>query len=191
MDEEEYNGESEVSGHELDFDFDELDEPLVKSLKNESSYLGKTLSTNVKVPGNIGNPKYYDFWKTELKAPEFVLKTISEGYRLPFASVPPPSFTRNNRSALRERDFMKAELYRLEQLGCISRVESRPYVVLPLSVVFSRKLRLVVDASRGLNPFLVDRKVRLENLEVAEMTLSQGEWQTKSDLDSGKFHSGS
>ena len=82
---------------------------------------------------------------------------------------------------------MKAELLRLEQLGCISRVKERPYIVLPLSVVFSRKLRLVVDASRGLNPYLVDRKVRLENLEVAEMTLSQGEWQTKSDLDSGKF----
>ena len=82
---------------------------------------------------------------------------------------------------------MRAELTRLEALGCIRRVEHQPFIVLPLSVVFSKKLRLVVDASRGLNPYLLDRKVKLENLEVAETTLQQGDFQTKSDLDSGTF----
>ena len=81
---------------------------------------------------------------------------------------------------------MKAELIRLEQLGCIERVPERPFIVLPLSVVFSKKLRLVVDASRGLNPFLMDRKVKLETLDRAEQVVKEGDWQTKQDLDSGK-----
>ena len=81
---------------------------------------------------------------------------------------------------------MKAEVLRLEALGCIRRVTHQPYVVLPLSVVFSRKLRLVVDASRGLNPYLEDRKVKLEDLNTAADVMLEGDFQTKSDLDSGE-----
>ena len=81
---------------------------------------------------------------------------------------------------------MRAEVARLEALGCVKRVAYQPYLVLPLSVVFSRKLRLVVDASRGLNPYLLDRKVKLEDLGTAEEVLEEGDWQTKSDLDSGE-----
>ena len=82
---------------------------------------------------------------------------------------------------------MKAEVLRLEALGCIKRVQYQPYIVLPLSVVFSKKLRLVVDASRGLNPFLEDRRVKLEDLNAAEAVMLPGDFQTKSDLDSGKL----
>ena len=82
---------------------------------------------------------------------------------------------------------MKTELLRLEALGCIVRVKEQPYVVLPLSVVYSRKLRLVVDASRGLNPYLEDRRVKLEDLETAEDVLQPQDYQSKSDLDSGGF----
>ena len=71
--------------------------------------------------------------------------------------------------ALEKRDFLLTELKRLEQLG----------------VVYSKKLRLVVDASRALNPFIEDQKVKLEDLSVAEMTMSEGDWQVKTDMDSG------
>ena len=40
-------------------------------------------------------------------------------------------------------EFDLAELLRLERLGCISRVEEQPILCLPLSVVFSKKLRLI------------------------------------------------
>ena len=66
---------------------------------------------------------------------------------------------------LKESDFAYSELLRLESLGCIERVSEQPYLCLPLSVVFSKKLRLVVDASRHLNPYIVDRKVKLEGLD--------------------------
>ena len=66
---------------------------------------------------------------------------------------PPPSFTLNNKSALEDRPFVRAKLQRLEDLGCIVREREQPTIVLPLSRVFSNKMRLVLDASRGLNPF--------------------------------------
>ena len=68
-------------------------------------------------------------------------------------SPPPASFTANNRSALEDQAFVRAELERLEILGCIKRVEEQPLVVLPLSRVFSNKWRLVLDALRRLNPW--------------------------------------
>ena len=66
---------------------------------------------------------------------------------------------KNNQSSNGDPDFVWAELCRLEGLGCIARVHERTRVILPLSRVFSKKMRLVVDASRGLNPFLLKRDV--------------------------------
>ena len=85
---------------------------------------------------------------------------------------------------------MLTELKWLEQLGLISKLEERPHLVLPLSVVYSKKLRLVVDASRALNPCIEDQKVKLEDLSVAEMTMSEGDWQVKTDMDSGYWQLG-
>lgn len=45
-----------------------------------------------------------------------------------------------------------------------------------------------MDASRGLNPYLLDRKIRLEGLDVREQILQPGDFQTKQDLDSGYWH---
>ena len=45
-----------------------------------------------------------------------------------------------------------------------------------------------MDASRHLNPFLEDRKIKLEGLDVREQILRQGDFQTKADLDSGYWH---
>ena len=40
-------------------------------------------------------------------------------------------------------EFDLAELLRLERLGCISRIEEQPFLCLHLSLVFSKKLRLI------------------------------------------------
>ena len=60
----------------------------------------------------------------------------------------------------------REEVKRLEALGCIKRVQHRPRCVLPLSSVFSKKKRLVVDGSRCLNPFLKHRKIFLQDHRV-------------------------
>ena len=180
--------ELKVQGDDMIFDTEEIS--MKNILINESSYVGKKLSTDIRVPGSICNTKYYDYWKNVLKAPEFVLETLRNGYKIPLKQEPPPSFAPNNRSALNDRSFALAELLRLEKLGVISRVVQQPYLVLPLTVVFSKKLRLVVDASRALNPYIEDQKIKLEDLNVAEMTIREGDWQTKSDMDSGYWQLG-
>ena len=153
-----------------------------EELVNEASYFGRKLVTDIRVPGRIGNEKFFSFWKNELKASDFVLDTISKGYKFPFHEIPPGGVHPNNKSMLKEKDFAFAELMRLEKLGCITRVQDAPYLCLPLSVVFSKKLRLVVDASRHLNPYMIDRKVRLEGLDLRTQLLQYGDFQTKTDL---------
>ena len=37
---------------------------------------------------------------------QFILVVIDEGYRIPFYSTPPPSFLRNNKSALAHPSFV-------------------------------------------------------------------------------------
>ena len=170
--------------------FHESDRALVKSIENESFYHGRRLVTDTRVPGNINRSCYKDFWETDLKpfSTELLSSTIARGYSLPFKSIPPKSFEGNNKSARLDMEFVRAEVLRLESLGCISRVSSKPHLVLPLSSVFSKKKRLVVDASRALNPYFLDRKVRLQDLRDIPNVLKPGMTQACDDLDSGYWH---
>ena len=85
-------------------------------------------------------------------------------------------------------DFVRKEVERLEQLGCIQKVKFRLRCVLPLSSVFSKKKRLVVDGSRCLNPFLKHRKIRLKDHRDVPDVVQPGSWFTTNDLDSGYWH---
>ena len=158
---------------------------ILKTLVNDSNYVGRKLSTNVEVPANIHKPQYREFWCNILKPSNYVLDIIKFGYKLPFASEPPQSFSENNRSAREDTDFVRAEIFRLESLGCIERVSCKPFIILPLSSIYSKKKRLVVDASRGLNPYLKDRRVRLQDHRDIATYVNQGDVFTVDDLDSG------
>ena len=126
---------------------------------NQAEHSGKALVTDGRVPGRLlGKHEEY----AKLGAEPYVVETVRGGYRLEFVEPPPPSYTRNNKSALEDPSFVKAELVRLEQLGCLRRVQERPFITLPLSLVFSGKLRLVVDASRGLNPYCKARGIKVQ-----------------------------
>ena len=157
---------------------------------SESMYIGRRLVTNTQVPANIHKPQFRNFWDSELKqfSSELLQSTISLGYKLPFKSIPPESHEGNNKSARLDMEFVKAEVYRLEALGCVSRVYSKPHLVLPLSSIFSKKKRVVIDASRALNPYLQDRNVRLQDLRDLPSVLTPGSFQSSDDLDSGYWH---
>ena len=79
------------------FDFEEEDKELVKIIVNESEYAGRRLTTDLRVPGRINEQRFYDFWKNELKASDFVLSTLKHGYKFPFKEQPPASIACNNR----------------------------------------------------------------------------------------------
>lgn len=177
--------ENESDFREHSFGLGPEEEGVAKVLVNNAVYAGRKLSTDSRVPGRIGRPEFYDFWKNDLQASDFILGTIKHGYQFPFSSIPPSSYCKNNKSFLEHRDFAYNELLRLESLGCIRRVSEQPYLTLPLSVVYSKKYRLVVDASRHLNPYLQDRKIKLEDLNVNDQLMQQGDFQTTADLDSG------
>ena len=64
-------------------------------------------------------------------------------------------------------------------------MKTRPFITLPMSLVFSNKLRLVVDASRGLNPYCVKNPTRLEDLSHVGKVIQKGDWMVTNDFDSG------
>ena len=50
---------------------------MIKALSNETSYIGKKLTTDKRVPGRINDPIFLEFWEKELKAPKFILDTLA------------------------------------------------------------------------------------------------------------------
>ena len=164
------------------------EEHVSKLLLNEAvkgEEINLNLATDSRVPGRIKG--HHDIYE-EIGADPYIINLVKNGYRLEFDREPPPSFTKNNKSALNKKDFVLQELLRLEKLGCIQRVESQPKVVLPLSAVFSKKWRLVVDASRTLNPYCTRRKIMLEDLSHVPLVIREGDFMVVNDLDSGYWH---
>jgi hypothetical protein len=135
--------------------------------------------------GNIHKSKYSKFWKETINPGPFIQDLIENGYTLPFDMIPPESELENNRSALEDRERVEDFLFQYESAGCIYATHIKPHVVLPMSVVFSNKMRLVVDASRNLNPYLRKRAVKLSHLGAANTNLPSDSWMCTLDLESG------
>jgi len=125
-----------------------------------------------KAVAGIHSEEAQAFWRDVLGAPPYILAWLRGGYPLTFPKgPPPPSQLPNNASAVapHNRAFVSEALAQLLAAGAISRVEEgadRPYLVLPLQVAVqsSGKKRIIVDASRQLNRFLQDGKVKLDHL---------------------------
>ena len=170
--------------------FHDSDTELIQSLSNDTEYFGRKLTTDVRVPGRINKLQFRDYWLNVLKPSDLLKDTIINGYKLPFVDnkLPPPSFERNNLSARLDEEFIRAEILRLESLGCVRRVNQRPYIVLPISSVFSKKKRAVIDCSRALNPYLQHRRVRLQDLRDIPEVMKPAMFSFTEDLDSGYWH---
>ena len=65
---------------------------------------------------------------------------MTTGYELPFASLPPtPRSASNNRSLFDNLDFARAEIGRQVKIGILSEVPWKPFIINPISVVFTDK----------------------------------------------------
>ena len=105
----------------------EGEEHIPQLLMNEDEESSNVnLATDCRVPGRIkGRHAVYQ----EVGADPYITRLVEKGYRLEFDDIPPPSYTKNNKSALLKSDFVYKELLRLETLGCIKRVDKQLKVV--------------------------------------------------------------
>lgn len=83
-------------------------------------------------------------------ANQFVLDTIREGYVVPFESIPPCMYFKNNKSVKDNIEFDDKFVSELLEIGCMQEVSFRPYVVSPLSGAVNKgsgEKRLILDES--------------------------------------------
>ncbi|XP_067654066.1 uncharacterized protein [Haliotis asinina] len=102
---------------------------------------------------------------------------------------PPPSFSKNNQSALRNGTFVVQAIQELLRNSCIVELDSPPLVVNPLSVAIQRsgKKRLILDL-RFVNQFVYKRKIVFEGYKTALDFVQDTGFMFKFDLKSGYHH---
>ena len=91
---------SDISDKDEYFDFDRFTHNFYEYEQGQKSII---------VKGRL--KKHVKFWQ-DIGASEFILDVINSGYKLPFYSNPPNSFSKNNRSALCEPEFVN-ELFKI------------------------------------------------------------------------------
>lgn len=101
----------------------------------------------------------FEFWEKDVEAPPFVIDIIRQGYSLPFCEFPIRCVLPNNRSALRNPQYVQSAIIELLEKKLINEHDSPPLCVIPLSVVEGKKLRLFRDL-REINKCLVKPKIR-------------------------------
>lgn len=127
---------------------------------------------------------HIQFWK-DIGANQYILDCIYNGYKIPFYSLPDKSFSKNNRSALNEHEFVSEAINSLLDRGLIVQCESSPSVVNPLTVSVQNngKKRLILDL-RKVNLHVWKQSVKFEDLRLALMYLEKGCWMIKFDIHS-------
>lgn len=95
-----------------------------------------------------------EFWRF-IGAPKFILDIISDGYKIPFITIPPPVHLKNNGSALEHSDFVNDAILELLQDNRIEELTTPPEIVNPLAVcvLSSGKKRLILDLRHVISMF--------------------------------------
>ena len=135
--------------------------------------------------------KYFE----KLQPDPIVLDIVKNGLKLPFISQPGPYYEPNNQSCLTNIEVARKKISTWLKLGNITEVQSRPYCCSPLSVsekidylTGERKKRPCLDLSRHINPLLKAKPLKLDDLNVCEKILEQGDFQACWDLTNAYFH---
>lgn len=154
--------------------------------------LGKQLATKDDVPGRIHALQFRKFWKDELQPLTFVMDAIENGYTIPFWKEPPDATFKHNRSARdpENKAFLDEDIRSLEKASAVYRVKKKPRICNPLQVSDpeGRRKRLIMDAARGINPFVIERKVKLDHLQKVIPQIPSDAWMATLDLSRGYYH---
>lgn len=147
-------------------------------------------------PGRIHEAKYFEFWRNDLKAGDWTLNVLENGYKLPFknGNEPPLYEEKNNATAREDPETVEKLVTEMINLKIVRVVTERPHCVSPLGLVKrvledgTIKPRLVFDASRCLNEYLEEMSVKLSHLEKAVEFTEQNDLQSTFDLKSCYYH---
>ena len=124
--------------------------------------------------------------KDVIKAPNDVLQIYKEGYRPPWEKPPPATkVVENNKSAKVNDRFLWEEIQRLLKLDCIEETKYPSKIMHPWSVVYSKKMRALLDASRNANPYIKKIKTRFADLSKVSEMIKPNWYYAVDDFDSG------
>ncbi|KAK3096540.1 hypothetical protein FSP39_001138 [Pinctada imbricata] len=117
------------------------------------------------------------------------IRCYQKWVQIPLFTVPEPDVIKNNKSARENVSFVKSEICKLLEKGCVSDVDIVPEVVNPLTVAFNRegKARLVLDC-RHINLHVFKFKFKLEDASIARNIFQAGDFVFTFDLKSAYHH---
>ena len=143
-------------------------------------------SSSIVVAGRLKS--HIQFWHS-IGASQFILDVIEHGYRIPFHSLPPVSFSSNNKPALAHSDFVNEAISELLVTNRIFEAKVLPHNVnrLSIAVQSSGKKRLILDL-RFVNKHIWKQKVKFEDLKVALNYFDKGHFMFSFDIKSGYHH---
>lgn len=131
---------------------------------------------------------FVPFWEHKLKASNFTLDIVKNGYKIPFLADPPSFYAANNKSSLQHPQFVEQSISKLLSDECISAVDYPPYCINPLTVTErNSKLRLVLDL-RHVNTYIDPPKFKYENLKKVSELYEKNDYIITFDLKSGYHH---
>ena len=118
-----------------------------------------------------------------------MLDIISDGYKIPFITTPPPCKFRNNASARKDSDFVTEAVLGLLHDKCVEELDAAPEIINPLSVSVQNtgKKRLILDL-RHINLHVFKKKIKCEGLHTIKDIFSRNCFVFSFNLKSGYHH---
>ena len=109
--------------------------------------------------------EHVDFWSNSIRASDFIINSIVDGYRIPFFDSPENFVIPIRSSAFKFKDFVYEAISELIERSCVQEVLIPPKFINPLHVVQQSggKCRLFLDLSY-LNRFIWKQSVRFEDI---------------------------
>ena len=140
----------------------------------------------------VGNQlkNHFDEWKG-IGASNEVLEWISNGISIPFKNIPAQFSFPNRLFKRHEAYFIRTEIKKLLKAGCISRVDTQPLGVSPISVVPKKnnEFRLIHDL-RYLNSFCNVQSVIYEDIKTVIDYIEPEDFIVTTDIKNGFHHIG-
>ena len=87
--------------------------------KNQTEIQEKDVTCDVPkkqvfIPGGIHEPDAIQFWRSVLKANQWVMNVLENGYVIPLVEAPKEYYEDNNMSAKRQMDFVRQSVKELK-----------------------------------------------------------------------------